>query len=494
MQYRVLIDSLRRIHSQLGADKKSDAKLSASFVVDNDDRPVLAPVKRNQRIETHGFQWWGLSSDHWGLSKVCLDIYCENQAAGAEREALKANGRILMSAINEVKANLPIVVKQWLAFGRRERDPLGKWLLFCFGLGELRIEGINPIVTRMTWGKFASYPVNSLEQMRLQAMPKQWIDDIPADGKSWYAELSDVRQSSIEAIDYLLSELQANNADNKPQITTVTESTELVDEMQAVTPKVPKSSFAHEGQPVSSWLQRYSDEYDRLPSLDGIPIGPERTAEYERREAIRQRLLSEPDAPKPQILAPIEKIKEELRTECAVRAITLRGKYPDEPMLQSWIDHGFIKPFPKFTDSILSRLVVRLASELAWDRKSEAERKSGRDDGGKQGAATTGNDAKRANPKRAGRKANPTFEAPPQFNADSKDWMFGSDLGTKLNLSSSTMSDYRKSAEHTGEDKYGCWGIDAVGAFRRKVGETRNVAYYLPRLKAFYKSRLSQAS
>lgn len=80
---------------------------------------------------------------------------------------------------------------------------------------------------------------------------------------------------------------------------------------------------------------------------------------------------------------------------------------------------------------------------------------------------------------------------PPNFDATSKDWIFGNVLAEKLNLTTKTMSDYRKQAEFQDTDLQGRWGVDAIGTFRRKVNGTRNVAYYLPALKPSYQSRLA---
>lgn len=82
-----------------------------------------------------------------------------------------------------------------------------------------------------------------------------------------------------------------------------------------------------------------------------------------------------------------------------------------------------------------------------------------------------------------------SFDAPPPFDAGSRDWMLSADLGTRIGVSSKQFSEARKDAKHEAEDSEGRWGVDAFGTFRRAVDRNR-VAYYLPDLSPSYKNRL----
>lgn len=84
---------------------------------------------------------------------------------------------------------------------------------------------------------------------------------------------------------------------------------------------------------------------------------------------------------------------------------------------------------------------------------------------------------------------------PPPFDAASRDWIMSPDLADKINETTTTMNDYRKpsNAKADGEDDHGRWGVDCIGAFRRKVGGSRNVAYYIPTFSPLYRGRLERA-
>lgn len=79
-------------------------------------------------------------------------------------------------------------------------------------------------------------------------------------------------------------------------------------------------------------------------------------------------------------------------------------------------------------------------------------------------------------------------QAPPEFDPKSTDWIMGGELSKMIKLTTTIMSDYRKSSEFESEDDNGSWGIDAIGTYRRRVSGNL-VAYYIPSLKPMYQSR-----
>lgn len=80
-------------------------------------------------------------------------------------------------------------------------------------------------------------------------------------------------------------------------------------------------------------------------------------------------------------------------------------------------------------------------------------------------------------------------EQPPPFDATSSDWMLGPILAKQIDLSTATMSDYRKAGSKT-KDLHGEWGQDSIGVYRANVNNAGNVAYFVPKLKPLYAQRL----
>ncbi len=85
------------------------------------------------------------------------------------------------------------------------------------------------------------------------------------------------------------------------------------------------------------------------------------------------------------------------------------------------------------------------------------------------------------------------LEPPPPFSAESTDWMYGRFLSRKIAVSTADMSTYRKNSSKKFNDENGDWGEDQIGIYRTKVGGTREVAYFLPRLNSLYKNKLAHS-
>lgn len=104
------------------------------------------------------------------------------------------------------------------------------------------------------------------------------------------------------------------------------------------------------------WLQRYRAEYERLPTLSSLPEA-DREAEYERREAIRKKLLSLPEAPVRDLRSDREKKIDDNRAALIADWILQRWNAEDLDAFHSWwlLDNFASDRLPQFLDADLNR-------------------------------------------------------------------------------------------------------------------------------------------
>ncbi|WP_231690798.1 hypothetical protein [Aureliella helgolandensis] len=77
---------------------------------------------------------------------------------------------------------------------------------------------------------------------------------------------------------------------------------------------------------------------------------------------------------------------------------------------------------------------------------------------------------------------NTNTKAPPEYSRATGNWIFTAELAKRLGLETRTITDARK--KHTkrtadSHDEFGAWGVHSYGTFRRKVGGTNFVAYFV---------------
>lgn len=93
---------------------------------------------------------------------------------------------------------------------------------------------------------------------------------------------------------------------------------------------------------------------------------------------------------------------------------------------------------------------------------------------------------------------NKKYSPPPEYDA-SDDWILSAELSANLGgrPSTSTLTGYRKESKHEGSDKFGSWGYDQVGCYRRNVTKQENgkgpAAYYKPFMSESFRQKLVRA-
>ncbi len=123
------------------------------------------------------------------------------------------------------------------------------------------------------------------------------------------------------------------------------------------------------------WLQRYRAEYERLPTLSSLPEA-DREAEYERREAIRKKLLSLPEAPVRDLRSDREKKIDDNRAALIADWILQRWNAEDLDAFHSWwlIDNFASDRLPQFLDADLTRRARNLVLQSSADGAPVAQK------------------------------------------------------------------------------------------------------------------------